>query len=234
MAVIQTLETLNIPEFLIGRWNIRVKFAYKGLLWVGGAQVDPGFRGRLCCPIYNLSTKAVKLKHGEELAMIDFVTTTPFRYGVTKPFQWWHADKKLLFEQYDTKLSSGVEHELKNIKDESSGAARDVKEIEKRIDTFMTLTFTVVAVLFAGLGIIATRTPEQLGFFNPTVWVSALAFFFALWAFVGVRRDARGKQDSWLPPAAIALLVAMVAVMFCQLFYAYQAHTFPQPKFNRP
>jgi hypothetical protein len=33
VAVIQTLETLNLPDFLIGRWNIRVKFAYKGLLW---------------------------------------------------------------------------------------------------------------------------------------------------------------------------------------------------------
>jgi len=53
VAIIQTLETLNLPGFLIGRWNIRVKLAYQGLLWVGGAQVDPGFRGRLSCPIYN-------------------------------------------------------------------------------------------------------------------------------------------------------------------------------------
>src|SRR2546423_1120863 len=29
VAVIQTLETLNIPHFLIGRWNIRVMLAYK-------------------------------------------------------------------------------------------------------------------------------------------------------------------------------------------------------------
>ena len=79
VAVIQTLETLNLPSFLIGRWNIRVGLAYRGLLWVGGAQVDPGFRGRLSCPIYNLSTKPVQLKHGDELAMIDFVTTTPVR-----------------------------------------------------------------------------------------------------------------------------------------------------------
>jgi hypothetical protein len=30
VAVIETFETLNLPRFLIGRWNIRVKHAYKG------------------------------------------------------------------------------------------------------------------------------------------------------------------------------------------------------------
>jgi hypothetical protein len=33
VAVIQTLETLNVPKFLIGRWNVRVTLAYQGLLW---------------------------------------------------------------------------------------------------------------------------------------------------------------------------------------------------------
>src|SRR5271166_2609804 len=29
VAIIQTLETLNLPAFLIGRWNIRVGLAYQ-------------------------------------------------------------------------------------------------------------------------------------------------------------------------------------------------------------
>lgn len=33
VAVISTNERLNIPRFLIGRWNLRVKFVYEGLLW---------------------------------------------------------------------------------------------------------------------------------------------------------------------------------------------------------
>ena len=51
VVVIQTLETLNLPKFLIARWNLRVKWAYRGLLWVGAAQVDPGYRGFLSCPL---------------------------------------------------------------------------------------------------------------------------------------------------------------------------------------
>lgn len=78
VAVIQTKERVNLPHFLIGRWNIKVGKAYDGLLWVGGPQVDPGFSGYLSCPIYNLSDETVSLDFGEELAVIDFIKTTPF------------------------------------------------------------------------------------------------------------------------------------------------------------
>lgn len=53
VAVLKTGETLCIPRYLIARWNIRVRHAYSGLLWVGGPQVDPGWVGHLFCPIYN-------------------------------------------------------------------------------------------------------------------------------------------------------------------------------------
>jgi deoxycytidine triphosphate deaminase len=43
VVVIKTAETINLPRFLIARWNIRVRWAYEGLLWVGGPQVDPGW-----------------------------------------------------------------------------------------------------------------------------------------------------------------------------------------------
>ena len=242
VAIIETYETINMPVYLIGRWNVRTKKAYLGLLWVGGAQVDPGFRGHLCCPIYNLSTEPVTLAFREYLAEIDFATTTPFEDGRCQKFPW--ADRKMIvFPQYPF-LSSGIEKkvgafqdtinedrertrkELDVARDEvkaqfenaarsSEGSFRDVRT---RMDTFLTLTFTVLAVLFAGLGIIATRTPEQPGFLSPTVWVSALALFFAL------RAETRGKRHSWLSSGAVALLVTAAAVMACQLFYTYQAH----------
>ena len=79
VAVIKIQEKICLPRFLIGRWNIRVKHAYRGLMWVGGAQVDPGFKGHLFCPIYNLSNRPVRLRRGDEIAVIDFVKTTSFK-----------------------------------------------------------------------------------------------------------------------------------------------------------
>src|SRR5271165_7045113 len=198
VAVIQTLETLNIPHFLIGRWNIRVMLAYKGLLWVGGAQVDPGFRGRLSCPIYNLSKEPVKLDYGERVAMIDFVTTTPFKDQISKPFQWW-SGKKLVFQQYSTELQSGVEDKLNAVREElekglqtaadatraglastSERLTATIESSQTRMDNFVVLVFTVVAVLFAGLGIVATKGSNEPSFLSSPVWIAAVALYFAL------------------------------------------------------
>jgi deoxycytidine triphosphate deaminase len=60
VAVLKTTEIICMPRYMIARWNIRVKHAYSGLLWVGGPQVDAGYVGHLFCPIYNLSDKPVR------------------------------------------------------------------------------------------------------------------------------------------------------------------------------
>jgi deoxycytidine triphosphate deaminase len=258
VAVIQTLETLNLPGFLIGRWNIRVGLAYQGLLWVGGAQVDPGFRGRLSCPIYNLSTMPVTLKYGDELAMIDFVATTPVRTD-SKPFQWWHK-KKLVFQQYRTELQSGVELRLKEIdnkvdegekrtagmldEEKKSGAVR-FESIHTRIDTFMTLSFTVVAVLFAGLGIVATKGSDEPSFVSSPVWVAVVALYFALRPYViayeqnredrtriNLAREGQplGQDQSaekWyvpLLPRPLEIMVAGIIVVASLGFHILHAH----------
>ncbi|SRR6266567_429862 len=258
VAVIQTLETLNLPEFLIGRWNIRVSLAYRGLLWVGGAQVDPGFRGRLSCPIYNLSTEPVELECGEGMAMIDFVTTTPFIAGTSKPFQWWDR-KKLVFQQYRTDLCSGVENTLDSIRDEvktdrldlennlkenSEGLLRNFTQtqirIDTRIDTFLTLVFTVVAVLFAGLGIVATKGNDDPSFVSSPVWVAAVALYFALkpyavaWSESKRRLNQNGASSAgkdegrdWvrtLKPNFVEVFVAVIIVAGSIAFHISHAH----------
>lgn len=258
VAVIQTLETLNIPDFLIGRWNIRVSLAYKGLLWVGGAQVDPGFRGRLSCPIYNLSKVPVELACGDKLAMIDFVTTTTFISGESQPFQWWDG-KKLTFQQYSTNLSSGVADRLDNIRKEleetkealtaeqektsksiSDKVASLQARTDLRIETFSTLVFTVVAVLFAGLGIVATRGSDEPSFVSSPVWVAVVALYFALKPYAIIWAETKGNvnlggilpvrtanRPQWLDtlkPNFIEILVAGILVVGSLGFHIWHAH----------
>jgi deoxycytidine triphosphate deaminase len=78
VVIISTREIINLPRFLIARWNLRVIWAYQGLLWLGALQVDPGWVGPLYCPIYNLSSKIVTLDFRAPIALMDFVTTTTF------------------------------------------------------------------------------------------------------------------------------------------------------------
>ena len=77
MAVVKTHEVINIPRFLIARWNLRVQWVYEGLLWVGGPQVDLGWRGALYCPIYNLAERQIVIPHKERVFTMDFTRTTP-------------------------------------------------------------------------------------------------------------------------------------------------------------
>ncbi|HEY7337247.1 MAG TPA: hypothetical protein VH639_20320 [Bryobacteraceae bacterium] len=235
VAIIETYETLNMPEFLIGRWNIRVQLAYEGLLWVGGAQVDPGFRGYLCCPIYNLSTKPVALKFRGKLAMIDFVTTTPFRDGECKSFDWRNR-RMLVFPDYPP-LRSGIEERVQKFQSSIEAAKKKTDgdletasldtrtklgEIHQRIDTFLALVFTVVAVLFAGLGILATAGPGERSFVNPPAWVAAVALYFALRANRRSGQDA--PQDKWHTRRPGALLIAAGAVLLSLAYHYWGGH----------
>lgn len=86
MVVLQTKETINLPRFIIARWNMKTDLVYKGLLWVGGPQVDPGWLGRLQCPIYNLSNQSVTLKLGDPFAIMDFQRTTPYTPKACFPY----------------------------------------------------------------------------------------------------------------------------------------------------
>ena len=79
VAVVKTHEEINIPRFLIARWNLRVTWVYEGLLWVGGPQVDPGWHGALYCPIYNLAEREVVIPYMERVFTMDFTRTTPFQ-----------------------------------------------------------------------------------------------------------------------------------------------------------
>jgi len=239
VAIIETYQTINMPRYLIGRWNIAVKKAYQGLLWVGGAQVDPGFRGYLCCPIYNLSTEDVVLHFRDNLAVIDFVTTTPYEEGNSLAFQW-NDRKMLVFPEYPL-LQSGIEAQVntfkgtidknkeaikKEVADGTLRSEESFRKIEHRIDGFVTLTFTVVAVLFAGLGIIATKAPDQPSFLNSSVWVAAIALYFALRAHVQHSRMESPQPGKWherLSPAVVSILITGAIVASSIFLNAYNS-----------
>jgi deoxycytidine triphosphate deaminase len=189
VVIIKTAETINLPRFLIARWNILVKWAYKGLLWVGAAQVDPGWVGQLPCPIYNLSDKDVVLRPGDDIALMDFVVTTPFRKGESKEYH--RPPELVLLEQYNVQpLKSGVASELDASKDKLEKSAN-------RVDAFVGLTFVVLGILVAA---VALRAPESQNFawWDPSAfWISALAIIVSLFAWTNSRSSVQWFRRTW-------------------------------------
>lgn len=192
VVVIKTGETINLPRFLIARWNVRVKWAYEGLLWVGGPQVDPGWVGHLFCPLYNLSDKEVVLRFGDAIALMDFVTTTPFRPGKSIPYK--RPPKRVLLEQYRaaelssalytlaTKKFQGYEKQLEQT---DLRVETRVNSIQSRVDSFVLITFSVIAVLFAAVTIFVTRS-EQPSWWSPVplFLISGTALFLSASAWI--------------------------------------------------
>jgi deoxycytidine triphosphate deaminase/preprotein translocase subunit SecG len=207
VAIIKTTETINMPPFLIGRWNIQVSRAYQGLVWVGGPQVDAGYVGHLFCPIYNLSDKEVVLYRGEAIAVIDFEKTTKFHEGKSKPYRGGQLPENILFEDYKPQIlwSGLVGHAVK-----IDQFGDQIKSFQERADNFVLLTFTVMAVLFAALTIFVAR-PDSSSFWNlPLFLISGLAIILSMFAWLRTKAEAKyfGR-----PVQIILMLFMLLAIV---------------------
>ena len=161
VAVVKTYEFVNLPRFLIARWNLRVKWVYEGLLWVGGPQVDPGWQGELYCPIYNLAEREVVIPYKERFFTMDFSRTTPYRKTRSAtgyksiPHEGNARDKTI--QGHDT-------HRLRSAPFES---LRQLASLDTRVNSFNNFTFLVLAVMIAAIGVVATfggvEAPEVSG-----------------------------------------------------------------------
>ncbi len=188
VVVIKTGETINLPRFLIARWNVRVRWAYEGLLWVGGPQVDPGWIGHLFCPLYNLSDKDVVLRYGDSIALMDFVTTTPFNSG--KSVEYRRPPKRVLLEEYRAaELRSALYTEAKSrIEEIEKETGNKIDRLEKRMEFFVGTALVIITVLFAVLGVFTTFGKDMLFPVWPDIGVVFSIVALAL-AFVAFRRS---------------------------------------------
>ncbi len=223
VAVIKTLETLNMPRFLIARWNIRVQLAYEGLLWVGGPQVDAGYVGHLFCPIYNLSDKPVTLKYGDYIAVIDFIKTSTFTEGKSLNYPGTldvpSLPELILFEDYKPQnlksaLATRVVSQLRDFNHKLEKLTNNVEErmsaVQGRIDSFVSLTFAVVALLFAAVTLFFGK-PNEPNWWDPTVfWVCTLAIFISMLAWVNSRSSVQWFRRPWQRMTFEIILVVLV------------------------
>ena len=181
VAIVRTYETLNLPRFLIGRWNLTVEAVYKGLLWVGAGQVDPGWVGYLPCPLYNLSNDPVVLQQGEKLFTIDFVRTTRFDTSVNISY----PNKS---PEPPTNPSIGY-YDQYRIRSAPYEALQDLKELR----TFrnigyaaVTLIMLVLTLMVGALAVVAVQQPLKPG--DSSSWYVAgfwgIAFISILSVFI--------------------------------------------------
>src|SRR6266571_4289584 len=71
-AVVLTFEEIRLGPQYAARFGLRSKFARKGLIATTGAQIDPGYHGRLVVGLTNLSPKPITLAHKDSFISVEF------------------------------------------------------------------------------------------------------------------------------------------------------------------
>ena len=159
VAVVKTYEEVNLPRFLIARWNLRVKWVYEGLLWTGGPQVDPGWQGHLYCPIYNLAERQIVIPHKERVFTMDFALTTPPPENTTTKGYTKSGHTK---DGYKVSVHKGERgktiqsHDVNRLRSAPFEQLRQLANLDVRVNSFNTFTFLVLAVVVAAIGVVAS------------------------------------------------------------------------------
>jgi deoxycytidine triphosphate deaminase len=73
---VETDLDFRIPDFIALRFNLQIKHVHRGLLLGTGPLVDPGFVGKLCIPIHNLTDEDYYIDKDDGLIWIEFTKTS--------------------------------------------------------------------------------------------------------------------------------------------------------------
>lgn len=72
----ETVDTFTVAEeqkiLVVGRFDLKLGNVHKGLISQQATQVEPYYKGKLFCFLYNLSNKEIILEYGQKIATIEF------------------------------------------------------------------------------------------------------------------------------------------------------------------
>ncbi|MGO7446275.1 hypothetical protein ACC668_16460 [Rhizobium ruizarguesonis] len=66
----------RLPNYIALRFNLQIRHVHRGLLLGTGPLVDPGFWGKLCIPLHNLTNEDYEIPREEGLIWVEFTKTT--------------------------------------------------------------------------------------------------------------------------------------------------------------
>ena len=126
----------RLPNFLALRFNLQIRHVHRGLLLGTGPIIDPGYWGKLCIPLHNLTNEDYLIPRSEGLIWIEFTKTsggdttvgrTPF--GNRNEGYWCISD-------LISKAASSYNNEGKSVAIRSSipTAAKDAEEAKNHAE----------------------------------------------------------------------------------------------------
>ena len=66
----------RLPDYIALRFNLQIRHVHRGLLLGTGPLVDPGYWGKLCIPLHNLTDEDYSISRKDGLIWVEFTKTT--------------------------------------------------------------------------------------------------------------------------------------------------------------
>lgn len=145
-ALVSTYEKVVLPLNVVGRFNLRVKMAFRGLVVQMGTQVEPGYSGRLFAIIQNITEEPV------QIGFADYDTrpfTIEFQY-TTQKAQLRDGDKKD-YEHINQVMPDGFPPAIDSIVKEVRSTTATVNSTRKTFVRWGPIGIPIVASVMLAL-----------------------------------------------------------------------------------
>ena len=127
IAILSTIEELDMPSDLVGKIGIRLRFAHLGLTGLMGIQVDPLFghdkeRERLYIRVANFGNDPIRLSEGDEVFTFELHEVKGHVHVEPREDTWPRIKRTLKHLDdaswsYVTRVESDLSAETQNVKD---------------------------------------------------------------------------------------------------------------------
>lgn len=113
-AIVTSKEFANLPRNVAARFSLTVGLFTQGIILSNGTQIDPGFRGKLFCLLFNTSNRSVVLKQGQKYATMEFNKLITH----TEAYEGKYQDQNLIIQYLPSNVMQGAVSDLKKELDE--------------------------------------------------------------------------------------------------------------------
>ncbi len=157
--------TFRLPDYIGARFNLSIRYVYRGLLVGTGPLVDPGFQGRLAIPLHNLTAHECLISAHDVVLWMEFTKLSANeRWGGTRkekvgrfiPFPKAKLERGSVVDFLDTvrggePIMSSIPDELASARHAAERSAGEAEKVRK--EAKFVQVATILAVLFGVIGI---------------------------------------------------------------------------------
>ena len=155
-AIVSSLETANFPKDIAGKFDLSVGLFCRGIILSNGPQVDPGFKGKLFCLLFNSSNRKIQLKLKQHYATIEFLKL----FEPTKPYKGKYQSKENIMEYLPEKAEASAINVLwKDVE-----KLKEIKWYERTLPLIIAIfgwIIAIIAIIIALVSNMNTSSPNS-------------------------------------------------------------------------